>query len=230
MKMFSEGDAAVPELGMEEIPKQLAQLLPDDCIFYNHKVKTIENNTIHCENGTTFLSDKIIIATEASGLAKDYIPVTKQNFHQVTNVYFEAKFAPTKKAVVILNAATTKKWVNNFTVMSNVSAKYAPKGKVLISISLNGIPMEDDITLAQNMKNELKKWLGNQVEDWNLLKTYRIKYALPNQDSVLDELSSSQMKINENLFICGDHLLNGSINAAMKSGRLLADYIQEHYK
>lgn len=230
MKMFSEGDAAVPELGMEEIPKQLVQLLPNDCIFYNHKVETIEKNTIHCENGTTFLSDKIIIATEASGLAKDYIPVSKQNFHQVTNVYFEAKFAPTKKAVVILNAATTKKWVNNFTVMSNISAKYAPKGKVLISISLNGIPLENDITLAQNMKNELKKWLGIQVEDWNLLKVYRIKYALPNQDSILDELSSSQMKINENLFICGDHLLNGSINAAMKSGRLLADYIQEHYK
>jgi hypothetical protein len=39
--------------------------------------------------------------------------------------------------------------------MSNVSDKYAPKGKVLISISINGIPIEDDITLAQKMKNEL---------------------------------------------------------------------------
>lgn len=229
MKMFSEGDAAVPELGMEEIPKQLVQLLPDDCIFYNHKVESIKNNTILCENRTTFLTDKIIIATEATGFAKNYIPTSKQNFHQVTNVYFEAKFAPTKKAVVILNAATTKKWANNFTVMSNVSAKYAPKGKVLISVSLNGIPTVDDITLAQNMKNELKKWLGNQVEDWNLLKTYRINYALPNQDAIFDKLDSSQIEINENLFICGDHLLNGSINAAMKSGRLLAEYIQDHY-
>jgi hypothetical protein len=33
------------------------------------------------------------------------------------------------------------------------------------------------------------------------------------------------MKIRNNLYCCGDHLLNGSINAAMKSGRLLADLI-----
>lgn len=226
MKMFSEGDAAIPELGMEEIPKQLVQLLPNDCILYNHKVNAIDNLSISCENGSKFSADKIIIATEATGYAKNYIAETEQNSHQVTNVYFEAKLPPTNKAVVILNAATNKKWVNNLTVMSNVSGKYAPLGSVLISISLNGIPIENDVTLAQNMKNEVKKWFGNQVEDWNLLKTYRINYALPNQNSISNELDSSQFKINENLFICGDHLLNGSINAAMKSGRLVAEYIQ----
>jgi hypothetical protein len=72
---------------MEKIPKQLVQLLPNDCIFYNHKVETIKKNSIHCENGTTFLTDKIIIATEATGLAKDYIPVSKQNFHQEMSFY-----------------------------------------------------------------------------------------------------------------------------------------------
>ena len=226
MKMFSEGDAAIPELGMEEIPKQLVKLLPDDSIIYNHKVKSIDNNTIICENGAKFTTDKIIIATEAIGFAKNYIAESQQNYHQVTNVYFEAKLPPTNKAVVILNAATNKKWVNNLTVMSNVSDKYAPKGKVLISISLNGSPIEDDVVLAQNMKNELRQWFGNQVDDWLMLKTYRIKYALPNQNSVTNELNSMQFKINENLFICGDHLLNGSINAAMKSGRIIAEYIQ----
>jgi phytoene dehydrogenase-like protein len=225
MKMFSEGDAAIPELGMEEIPKQLVQMLPPDSITYNHKVNAIENNTIICENGTKFSTDKIIIATEATGFANKYIAQTKQHFHQVTNVYFEAKLAPTNKAVVILNAATNKKWVNNITVMSNVSDKYAPKGSVLISISLNGIPAEDDDTLAQNMKNELKQWFGNQVENWNMIKVYRINYALPNLNSISDELDISQFKINENLFICGDHLLNGSINAAMKTGRLVAEFI-----
>lgn len=225
MKMFSEGDAAIPELGMEEIPKQLVQMLPPESITYNHKVTAIENNTIICENGTKFSTDKIIIATEATGFANKFIVETKQHYHQVTNVYFEAKLAPTNKAVVILNAATNKKWVNNLTVMSNVSHKYAPKGSVLISISLNGIPAEDDVTLAQNMKNELKKWFGNQVDDWNMIKTYRINYALPNLNSISNELDVSQFKINENLFICGDHLLNGSINAAMKTGRLVAEYL-----
>jgi predicted NAD/FAD-dependent oxidoreductase len=109
--------------------------------------------------------------------------------------------------------------------MTNISKEYAPENKVLIAVSLNGIPEISDELLAENMKNELRNWYGNQVEDWKMLKTYRINYALPNQEKVTNDLSPSQIQINENLFICGDHLMNGSINAAMKSGRLVAELI-----
>lgn len=230
MKLFSTGDAAIPELGMEEIPKQLAAMLSENAIHYNHKVTAIENNTIHCDNGAVFMTDSIIIATEANGLAGNYITEQKQRFHQVTNVYFEATIAPNSKAIVVLNAASNKKWANNLTVMTNVSNQYAPKGKVLLSVSYNGIPEIDDASLAENMKAELKQWYGKQVEDWKMLKTYRINYALPNQDTVSNEVPNSELQINENLYMCGDHLMNGSINAAMKSGRLVADLIDQYYK
>ena len=73
------------------------------------------------------------------------------------------------------------------------------------------------------MKKELKQWYGEQVHHWKMIKTYRIDYALPIQDTVKNELSISEIKISNTLFICGDHLLNGSINAAFKSGRLVAE-------
>lgn len=225
MKLFSTGDAAIPKLGMEEIPKQLAAMLPENSIYCHHKVTSIVDNTIHCENGAVFQTDKIIIATEAISIAANYIKKQKQQFHQVTNVYFEAKIAPNSKAIVVLNAASNKKWANNLTVMSNVSNEYAPKGKVLLSVSYNGIPEIDDASLAENMKAELKQWYEKQVDDWKLLKTYRINYALPNQNKVSNEVSNSELQISENLFICGDYLMNGSINAAMKSGRLVAELI-----
>ncbi|MEC4005845.1 NAD(P)/FAD-dependent oxidoreductase [Flavobacterium sp. SUN052] len=227
MKMFSEGDAAIPALGMEEIPKQLVALLPDNTIKYNVKVTDIEGTSIHTKTGEIYSSDKIIIATEASGLAKNYISLSQTNSHQVTSVYFKATTAPTKKAVVVLNASENKKWVNNITVMSNISNEYAPNGQVLLCVSYNGIPTIDDSVLANNMKLELKNWYGNQVESWELLKVYKIHYALPNLNSLNDELQETSFKINEKLFICGDHLLNGSINAAMKSGRLVADLINK---
>jgi hypothetical protein len=47
MKMFSEGDAALPALGMEEIPKQLAIQLPADTFLYNTKVVDIRENTFY---------------------------------------------------------------------------------------------------------------------------------------------------------------------------------------
>lgn len=227
MKMFSEGDAAIPELGMEEIPKQLVKMLPEGAICYNVKVLDIENKKIICENGQIFESDKIIIATEATGFAKDFIKKTEQSYNQVTNIYFETNLAPTKKAIVVLNASNNKNWVNNLTVMSNVSGKYAPKEKVLISVSYNGIPSFSDEILSEKMKAELKTWYGNQVDDWRMIKGYRINYALPNQDVVKNDLTISDFQINENLFICGDHLMNGSINAAMKSGRLVSETIDK---
>lgn len=223
MKMFSDGDVAVPELGMEEIPKQLVAMLPKDSILCNTKVTAIDGNTVTTADGTVLEANQILLATTANELTQPFFPKQKMSSHQVTNIYFEATEAPTKKAVVILNAASQKKLVNNLTVLSNVSKAYAPKGKVLISVSYNGIPNIDDATLADNMKQELKQWYGEKVNSWKMLKGYRIEYALPTQESVRNEIDASEIKISETLFICGDNLLNGSINAALKTGRLAAE-------
>ena len=223
MKMFSDGDVAVPALGMEEIPKQLVAMLPEGSIQCDTKVTAIDGSKIIIEDGTVFEANQILLATTANNLTQKFFPKQKQTSHQVTNIYFEANEAPTKKAVVILNASTQKKWVNNLTVMSNVSKSYAPKGKVLISVSYNGITTVDDTTLAENMKQELKQWYGEKVTSWKMLKAYRIEYALPSQESVRNEIDASEIKISDSLFICGDHLLNGSINAALKTGRLVAE-------
>jgi phytoene dehydrogenase-like protein len=223
MKMFSDGDVAVPELGMEEIPKQLVKMLPEGSILYNTKVTKVDSNTVTTDDGKVFKANQILLATQANALTQNHFPNQKMQSQQVTNIYFVAEKAPTNKAVVVLNAATHKKWVNNMTVMSNVSKAYAPQGKILISVSYNGIPTVDDNTLVENMKRELKQWYGNQVESWKMIKSYQIEYALPNQESVRNEISSDTLKVSENVFICGDNLLNGSINAAMKTGRLAAE-------
>ena len=229
MKMFSEGDAAIPALGMEEIPKQLASQLPTACFTFNTKVEDIKGNTIYTSSGAEIQSDIIIIATEATGLISKFKSSVETKHHSVTNIYFEATVAPTNKAVVILNASAKEKIVNNVTVMTNVSKAYAPAGKVLISVSCNGIFDTTDEELAQKIKTELQPWFGNQVANWSHLKTYKVNYALPNLAVLKDDLTVNDMKISDTLYCCGDHLMNGSINAAMKSGRLLADLIvKEH--
>ncbi|NRT14368.1 phytoene dehydrogenase-like protein [Flavobacterium sp. 28A] len=229
MKMFSEGDAAVPELGMEEIPKQLASQLPEGCFVFNTKVIDIKENTIYTSSGAEIQSDIIIIATEATELISKFKSSVETKHHSVTNVYFQANKAPSDKAVVILNASEKEKIVANLTVMTNVSKAYAPAGKVLISVSCNGILDYTDQELVQKIKSELQPWFGNQVEDWSHLKTYKVNYALPNLTVLKDDLTIDDMKINDNLYCCGDHLLNGSINAAMKSGRLVANLIIGEY-
>lgn len=223
MKMFSDGDVAIPALGMEEIPKQLVSLLPELSIQYHKKVSNIIGNTVILEDETIFETNQILIATNANELTKHFRPNLKTESQKVTNVYFEAKKAPNNKAIVVLNASSNKRWVNNLTVISNVSKAYAPIGKVLISASYNGLADVSDSELAENMKKELEQWYGTQVHHWKMIKTYRIEYALPVQESVRNDVPISEIKISDTLFICGDHLLNGSINAAFKTGRLAAE-------
>ena len=225
MKMFSEGDAALPALGMEEIPKQLAIQLPADTFLYNTKVVDIRESSIFTCSGAEIKSDIIILATEANELVSKLKSNVETQYRSVTNVYFQTTIAPSNKAVVILNASEKEKLVNNLTVMTNVSTAYAPAGKVLISVSCNGILDFEDQELAEKIKEELEPWFGKQVEEWSHLKTYKVKYALPNLTVLKDDLTITDMKISDNLYCCGDHLLNGSINAAMKSGRLVADLI-----
>ena len=225
MKMFSDGNATIPELGMEEIPKQLVSKLPENSIIYNSKVIKITKNKVFVDDGLEYEAAKIIIATEASSFVKQYIPDQNTKSHQVTTVYFESEKAPNKKAVVILNASKSKKWVNNLTVVTNVSKKYGPKGGVLISVSCNGISEISDDELVKNIKAELQPWYDGAVASWKLLTIYRIKYALPDVDVVANEIEIKKMQVSENLYVCGDHLLNGSINAAMKTGRLVAELI-----
>ena len=225
MKMFSEGDAAVPALGMEEIPKQLAAHLPKNCFLFDTTVQSINNQDVVFQDSTVLSTDIIIVATQATQLVSQICAETKTAHHSVTNVYFEADFAPTQKAVVVLNASKSKKYVNNLTVMTNVSPEYAPQNKILISVSCNGISDLENSVLSDKIKLELNPWFGAQTEKWAHLKTYKVKYALPKLDTVRDDMTETDFKLTEKLYVCGDHLLNGSINAAMKSGRLVAEAI-----
>lgn len=109
--------------------------------------------------------------------------------------------------------------------MNNIASAYAPEGKNLIGLSVIGKnPASNDEQLAGLIKQELSKWFADAAQ-WQHIKTYHIEYALPNDDKVINHTQPATLKLTDNCFICGDHLLNGSINAAMKTGRLAAEAI-----
>ncbi|WKN31608.1 NAD(P)/FAD-dependent oxidoreductase [Porifericola rhodea] len=227
-KMFTEGEAAIPAHGMEEIPSQLAEKIGEEHILCNRKVSSISGSEVTTETGETYSARVILLATDPLGYVKKYLEQDKRNtqYHSTTNLYFSADTSPIKKPVLALNAAGDK-LVNNVCVMSQASAHYAPEGKHLISASINGYQKASDEELILNVKDELSEWFGKQTDSWEHLRTYRINYALPNQDSVAHEAIAEQVKLKEGLYAAGDYLLNGSLNAAMRSGRIAADVIRE---
>lgn len=222
-KMFSEGDAAIPSKGMEMIPKQLAECLSSTEILLNKRVKAIENGQVTTESGSVYNASFVLVATDQLNLPTPY-KKPAVNYHSVTNVYFTADKKPFSTPLIALNALPGS-LVNNIAVMNQVASNYSKNGAALISLSLIGDHSKTNKSeLRSRIISELKFWFPEAV-DWKHLKTYHISYALPDDDQVGNELDYEVVKLDEQCFICGDYLLNGSINAAMKSGRIAAEAI-----
>ncbi len=220
-KLFSEGVTALPAKGIEAIPQQLASQLAAGVIECGQKVVRIDEGKVTTEEGKVFTAKKILLATNALAIANT---TPEKKFHATTNLYFSSPVAPFKLPILYLNPDSDG-LVNNLCSLSALSEQLAPAGKHLISVSIIGLPNLSEAQLVNDVKGELKRKLGEQVADWQHIKTYYIQQALPDLPTLRNNLSKAATQLNENLYQCGDYLLNGSLNAAMKSGRLAAKAI-----
>ena len=221
-KMFGEGRAALPARGMGMIAEQLAESFIDQIIL-NEKVIQANENYVLTNKGNKFNSEYVLLATEEGSLPGSVIRHPPKG-RPVTNIYFVSDINPIRSKSVYLNASA-EKLVNNISVLSNISKRYAPDNKSLISVTILGDHQtESPNLLAKKVTAELSKWFNDAI-NWRYLRTYHIPYALPVKDCVKNKPDLGDVKVNDNVFCCGDYLLNGSINAAIRSGRTAAKAI-----
>ena len=228
-KMFSEGLAAIPNKGMQMIPQQLADNIESKNIAYQEEVVAIEGGKVTSRSGKSWEGKKVLLATEAIGLVKDFYPSSKTDFQSTWHIHYLAKALPFEQKVIALNG-NKNRLVNNLCVISNIAPGYAPGSKHLISLSIIGNPDLSSEDLDVKIRQELKFWFGDQVLEWELFDARFVKYALPNQQKVQHDLNPKTIQVDDHLYICGDHLLNGSVNAAMKSGRIAAEFLAQKIK
>lgn len=217
--IFSKGDVVIPANGMQEIPKQIAKHLSDNQIRLNTRVQKIDGTTIYLENGETLEADKIVLATDAKTSAKLLGKDSKVEFNGTTCLYF-ASDSPLKfdgEPYLIINS-NQDEIINHILPISDVAPKYAPTKKTLISVSIVG---NTEVT-GEQVQTELAKWFGIE-KIWRHLKTYKIPEALP--QFFADSATESNLKISENLYQCGDYKAYPSLNAAMKTGREVAEML-----
>jgi phytoene dehydrogenase-like protein len=218
---FYEGDAVIPAKGIEQIAKQIEKMLYIGTVKLNTKVVRIDGNRVYLDNGDRLFGEKIILATDGFQADKLLGKIAERKFNATTCTYFSANHSPLKEQMLVLNPNRSS-MVHNLCVPSDIAPDYAPDGKSLISVSTQGFNLYDEHELAKNIKRELTTWYGNQVQDWQYLKTYHIPQALPNFDqSHID----NQLKISDILYQCGDATAYPSLNAAMATGRKVAEMI-----
>jgi phytoene dehydrogenase-like protein len=217
-RMFSTGLASLPELGMEEIPKQLARDLPLDSIRLNTTVMQLIDTTLTLSSGETLTPKVVVLAGPHSKrlLGEATLPQPCG----VTCLYFRIATPLHSTPILVLNGDGTGP-INNLCVPSTVSPRYAPEGSDLLSVTVLGTNHGPE--LEQKVRTQLKSWYGEVATTWAHLRTYSIPFALPTQHHL--EPAEAPAKVRPGVFVCGDHRHTASINGAMVSGRRAAEAV-----
>jgi predicted NAD/FAD-dependent oxidoreductase len=120
--------------------------------------------------------------------------------------------------------ATGKGPINHLMCMSSASSSYAPHGMSLISANCVDVSLSNAGlgNLEQIVRAQLRKWFGASVDAWKLLRAQDISHALPRQ-TPKDFAARPQATQGNGLFVAGDFVSEGSIDSAMRSGRLAAE-------
>lgn len=221
-KMMSKGKAAVPELGMQEIPNQLFSKLKNTEIRFKTRVHKIDGNTISIENQDSITADEIICASNPTYLNSD-ITATYDKYHKVVNMYFALRRSFIAQPIMGLVPGENF-YINNLHFPTDISTACSTTGKALLSVSIvKDVEISDD--LPGIIANELQALSGINAEYFEHIHTYVINKALPIVAVPKNDLQTANFNLPNNIHLAGDHMVNASLNGAMVSGRRAAEAI-----
>lgn len=225
-KMFSTGHAAIPSKGMMEIPKQLAAGLHNTQFRFNTSVSKIINREIHLESGDVITADDIILTIPPAGIVEGYteVPVT---YRSVTNLYYSLQRSFVAQAMIGL-IPDDSFLINNLVFLTDVSKAYSSNGRALLSVSII-----KDVTGAKRLDKlvalELEAISGVEADHFEFIRSFTISNAIPVVNDIKYAMPTHHHERHDHLFLAGDYLLNGSINAAMQAGRSAAEALMAKY-
>ena len=225
IRMMAEGATAVPADGMEAIPRQLAAALPAGALRTHTEVREVSPDGVTLATGERLGARAVIVATEeesASRLTAGRVPYRPGR--TVANLYFDAPRAPCPGPYLILNGGS-RGMIDNMHTASEVAPEMAPPGRALVSVTLLGHHDLADEALTQAVREEARSWFGAEVDRWRHLRTYRIADALPARPAGTLGGSEPSVVLPNGVYVAGDHRTNGSIDGALRSGRLAAEAV-----
>ena len=228
LRVFAEGDVALPGQGMGAIASQIAEGLPEGAIRTGVRVESIHPGGVTLTSGQEFKCRAVVLATDGPETQRLLGKPASIVSHGELCLYFAAKLAPINAPYLILNGEGAG-MVNSLTVPSIVAPSYAPAGEELISVVLIGNLAVDDRTAESVVRKELTDWFGPAVNEWRHLKTYRIVHALPKQPPPMPDPTVRTAAEKPGIYVCGEFGSVPGIQWALLSGRHAAEaVIKEH--
>lgn len=222
-RSFSLGTPGLPAQGMAAVPAQLAADLrsPVELGVPAHGVQRDGGRWIVHTPAGERPAATVVFAVDpraAERLAGMPAPAMKG----VVTWWFAADRAPSGSRYLAVEARPDAGPVINTAVVSNAAPAYAPAGRHLVQASAllpAGAPAPEEATV----RAQLASFYEADTDDWTLLATHVIPDALPAMPPPLEVRRS--VRVNADLYVCGDHRDTASLQGALVSGRRTAEAI-----
>ena len=238
-RMFASGDAAVPENGMEMLPRQLAVRLQSDTLETNVCISGIRRNgdwfVLEAGKGRSYQARQVVLATDETRARSLTGPLVGRSrfgrepvqWNRTTTFYYAAERPPVEGPILVLNADGPNAGpVNHAVVISQASERYAPPGAHLVAASVVGRAPQSGPQIEQlerETREHLQRWFGQDVARWGVVGGYPIVQALPLCRHV--EWQQSPPRVAESIYLCGDYRESPSTQGALASGRRAAEAV-----
>lgn len=229
LHFFVEGAACLPRQGMGIIPNLILKKLKKTKVNFNKLVSAVEGRTVYFKGGEEAKFDKIVLATDAPQARALVSTLPELVSKSVTCLYFTIDTNAFKKEVepILHLNGSGEGPINHLAFLNLVQPSYAPKKKILASVSVISPEWQNNAELVSLCSDQLAKWFDTKVQAWKFLKKYFIPHALPDQKE--PPLLQGKYVINRSpdILLCGEYVDYASFNGACLSGRKVADEISK---
>jgi protoporphyrinogen oxidase len=218
---FALGSACLPAKGMQALPDQLLSRLQNAELRYLTSVEKIskDKSLIHLKSGEELSYNHLIIACDPSHFFAEAKP--RQKYRNTVTMYFAGSSTLQAQHKTIGLDARSNSPVNNFCRHDEVQPECAPEGKSLWSVTVR----DGEETTTTAVGQSLAELIHAPTNALSHLKTYQIARALPVVDTPRYDLTMEETRYDSRIFLAGDYLLNGSIEAALRSGERAAEAV-----
>ena len=213
IKSFVTGAPGIPKYGVGQLSQAISSRVND--LQVNVRAERISGTSVMTSAGE-FQADDVVIATDATTAAQLLeLPSAPQMAGCIT-WYHSTDVNPSGTGRLLIDGQNRGPVINSV-VISDISSAYAPTDKNLIS-STTAL----GITESEVRRHLAIMW-GVETREWQLIAKYEIPSALPLHG--VGQALTQTTKIEDHVYVVGDHRSVPSQQGALFSGTLAAQLI-----
>lgn len=219
-----QGIPALPALGMQAVPNQLALGLEkpvEHGVDVMGVVRSVGDGVRIFTDGGEIVARAVVVATDPVNAAS-LLGLGTPMMRGLATWWFSTEVPPTTMKTPIVNPIGPSAGpISHAIVVSNIAPRYAPPGSHLVAACSIALPGQDAGTESEaDVRTQLGQLFQTSAASWGLVTRHVKSAAWPVSRPPL--ILNREVDLGDGLFVAGDHREAPGIPGALRSGRRAA--------